>query len=529
MQYSLRIRPEATHSQPLRLVEPALTPWTARVAEATRPWVSNPLFLVALLLFVAIAARAAQFGNPVVQVDDEFYLLTGDRMLHGALPYVDIWDRKPVGLFLIYAAIRLLGGEGVLQYQIVATLFAAATAFVVARLARNVTGPHGAAAAAVVYILYLGVFGGEAGQSPVFYNLFVALGAWAMVGVARRPGYGLPHFALGLTAMLLIGIAMQVKYSAVFEGMFFGLALLWFGWKRDIRPAMLGVMAVAWILAALLPTLAAWASYAAIGHGDAFVQANFLSILDRGSDGFGIAIKRLSWLLVGLSPLLLAAGLGWSMARTADKDVRHFLEGWTIAAMVGVVVFGTYFDHYALPLLVPLCVFAATWFGDRDTGLVLSSGNAHWRVPAGIAMMVLITGMSLKVIDDNRRARGWGPQVEQMADYIRPQLRDCLYVFDGEPALYRMTGSCLPTRWPFPSHLNLKRESRAVGVGPLAEVQRIMARRPQFVVANTRPDRDLSPVTLAYMSGVLARDYVPAIEVPVGKRTRIVYRRRPGI
>ncbi|MBB4840231.1 4-amino-4-deoxy-L-arabinose transferase-like glycosyltransferase [Sphingomonas kyeonggiensis] len=519
---------DAPRHRPLRLVEPGHLPWTARVAAATRVWASNPALLAALLLVVAIAARAAQFGNPVVQVDDEFYLLTGDRMLHGALPYVDIWDRKPIGLFLIYAAIRLLGGEGVLAYQLVATLFAVATAFVIARIARNLAGPHGAAAAGVVYILYLGIFGGEGGQSPVFYNLFVALAAWAMTGIVRRPGFDWLGFAGGLGVMLLIGAAMQVKYTALFEGVFFGLALLWFAGQRGAGRGALVAMGAAWIAAALLPTLAAWGWYAAIGQGDAFVQANFLSILERSSDGTGIVLKRLGWMALLLAPLGIAAWLGRGMARPVSEDVRKLLDGWAIAAIGGVLLFGTFFDHYALPLVAPLCVLAAAWFGDGAAGLVLASGRTRWRIPAGVAMMALIATISLNIVNDNRRDRGWGPQVERMADYIRPQLRDCLYVFDGEPALYRLTGSCLPTRWPFPSHLSLTRESRAIGVDPMAEVKRIMAARPEFVVASTRPDRDLSPEVLDYMTGLLARDYAPALEVPVGSRSRIVYRRRAG-
>ena len=356
-----------------------------RLAAAARAWVDSPARLAALLLLVAVAARAAQFGNPVVQVDDEFYLLTGDRMLHGALPYVDIWDRKPIGLFLIYAGIRLLGGAGVLQYQIVATLFAVATALVVARIARNLSGPHGAAAAGGVYILYLGIFGGEGGQSPVFYNLFVALAAWTMIGLVRRPGFGTLAFGGGMVAMLLIGVAMQVKYTALFEGLFFGLALLWLGFKRGTGRGTLAAMALAWIGAALLPTLAAWAWYAAIGHGDAFVQANFLSILDRGSDGLGIALKRLAGMVFCLVPLALAAWLGRGMARPVSDDVRRLLDGWAIAAIAGVLLFGTYFDHYALPLIAPLCVLAAAWFGDGAAGLVLVSGRTRWRVPVRLA------------------------------------------------------------------------------------------------------------------------------------------------
>ena len=94
-----------------------------------------------LLLGAALLLRAASFGNPVIEGDEGFYLLVGDRMRHGLLPYVDVWDRKPVGLFLVYAAIRLLGGEGIWQYQLVATVFAAGTALLVSRIAIRFAPP----------------------------------------------------------------------------------------------------------------------------------------------------------------------------------------------------------------------------------------------------------------------------------------------------------------------------------------------------------------------------------------------------
>jgi hypothetical protein len=82
--------------------------------------------------------RAFTFGSPTIQIDEQFYLLVGDRMLHGALPFVDIWDRKPMGLFLLFAAIRLLGGEGIVQYQLVALLSVVATSVVIWRTARMI-------------------------------------------------------------------------------------------------------------------------------------------------------------------------------------------------------------------------------------------------------------------------------------------------------------------------------------------------------------------------------------------------------
>lgn len=122
------------------------------------------LIALAVLTVVAIAARARTFGNPVIGFDEQFYLLVGDRMLHGALPFVDLFDRKPIGLFLIYAAAKLLGGDGFAQYKLVASCFVVLTGLGVFPLARPRAGRSGALAAASTYVLWLNFMEGEAGR-----------------------------------------------------------------------------------------------------------------------------------------------------------------------------------------------------------------------------------------------------------------------------------------------------------------------------------------------------------------------------
>ena len=89
-----------------------------------------------ILLLAAIAVRAIAFGNPVVHVDEEFYFVTAQRMLEGAVPYVDIWDRKPIGLFLIYLPAAAFGVPlGIWVYQLMALTSVVLTAMLIARLA----------------------------------------------------------------------------------------------------------------------------------------------------------------------------------------------------------------------------------------------------------------------------------------------------------------------------------------------------------------------------------------------------------
>ena len=121
------------------------------------------LWSILALLAVAIVTRAAVFGNAAYSGDDQYYLLVGKAIDHGQLPYVDIWDRKPIGLFMIYAAIARLGGSGVEQYQLVAGLFAVATAWVVTRLASRIANRQGGLLAGVVYLATLVPFGGQGG------------------------------------------------------------------------------------------------------------------------------------------------------------------------------------------------------------------------------------------------------------------------------------------------------------------------------------------------------------------------------
>lgn len=136
------------------------------------------------LACAAVLLRFGLFGDPIAGLDEQFYLLVGDRMWHGELPYLDIWDRKPAGLFVLFAAIRLLPGNGVLAAQLVATAFAAATALLIAIFARKRVGWVPATMAGIFYLAALNTLWGDTTQTPVFYDLFVMAAACLTVRAA---------------------------------------------------------------------------------------------------------------------------------------------------------------------------------------------------------------------------------------------------------------------------------------------------------------------------------------------------------
>jgi hypothetical protein len=479
-------------------------------------WWATPV----LLLIVAFADRAALLGNPVIQVDEQFYLMAGDHLLHGSWPFVAIWDRKPIGLFLLYAGLRSLGGNGILAYQIAATMSVAATAFVVERMARKIAPAPGALAAGILYILCLPIMGGVGGQAPVFYNLPVAAAALIVMRLidpnddaARRRLMG--H---GFLVMLLIGVAIQIKYSAVFEGVFFGIVLMTLSFRqRSSILFTLGESAL-WAAVALLPTALAFVGYWLAGHGGDFVFANFWSIFLRSDDPPDQTIGRFWGIVAFTAPLTLAGCLAPFVAsRTYPRHRLAFALGWAVSACAAVVLFGSYFDHYALPLYAPLCLVAAPVLGDRRFG--------RW-VAALMIAAALIAG-ALNVRRDVRKRGSWDT-IAPMIAMIGQRPKGCVYIFDGDPIIYHLTQSCLLTRWPFPPHLANRRETNALGVDGVAETQRIVAQRPSWVITTRGPDSGLTNrADATIVNQALRERYKLVMEIPIGPRVRQLYRLEP--
>lgn len=472
-----------------------------------------PCVAAIVLILVAFASRAQTFGNPVLGYDEQFYLLVGDRMIHGAIPFVDIFDRKPIGLFLIYAGARLLGGEGTLQYQLVATLFAWSTSMLVWRFARRFSTEFGAIAAAAAYLIWLDFMEGEGGQAPVFFNLPM-IGAAMLVD--RLIGRRAITVGSGALPMLLVGLAIQIKYTALFEGIFFGFALLLKAWRDRADALRILALAVCWSGTALAPTIAAYLAYVAKGDGEAFLFANFVSMWGKLPDPAMTSIVGLLTIIAILAPLLALAAVAPPPSDPRQAASRWFVVQWLIAAIVGMVAMRSFSTpQYAMPVLVPAVLAAAPQLGKPGLGRRVS-----------LVFLAFAFAISQLVLAKLQSLKGRAAEAALIAHAAAPRV-GCLFVYDGYPALYRLTHSCVLSRFVFPGHLNMTNEgsAMALGVDPRREVQRIMALRPETVTMDDPPFERVNEKTYAIMQQELALHYRLAFAMRTGDRRRLVYKR----
>lgn len=431
-------------------------------------WPHDRRVQFALCLFIALLTRAPVFGDPNYLPDEQLFFTIGQRMHDGFLPYVGVWDRKGPGLFLVYYLIAGLS-RSVVAYQAIAALFAAATGYLVIRLASRFAPVAGAIIAGLLYIALLPLFAGGAGNAPVFYNLPMAAAALLVFRGAAQPRNDARSQRDEVLAMLLAGSAVTFKQTAVFEGIWLGCFALWSAWRQGAGPARLALRALVLALAGAAPMLAFAAAYLALGHFDAFWQAMVISNMRKAYLLGDDQARRLAIFALFLAPTLVPAVLSLTLLGRAMGIARWFLIGWLGAALVGFASVPNFIDHYALPLILPTSVAAAMALGWRR-GTVLT----------GLVVLAVLSAMPLQQLGQRATSRA---QMQALVGQIMgrdPAPR--LFVFEGPVFLYPLTGSYPPTPLIFPLHLFYAPERNTSQFDTAGEVRKVLAWRPTTIV-----------------------------------------------
>jgi len=455
---------------------------------------SNLAIVLALALFTFLV-RGAWIGDPNADVDEQLYSLIGNQMLHGAVPFVDLWDRKPWGLFALFAAFHAVGGPGSAAYQVAGALFTLAGAVMIFHLARAQADRMTAAAGAALYVVLGTINDAHSGNSEVFFiPLMIAMAV--LVRDTEHPR----ALARAAVAMLIGGIALQIKYTVIPLCLFFGLWALWGQWQRGMKLWRLMVLGAGFGVLGVLPTALVSAGYAMAGHWDEYVFANFISFFDRLPASTG----RVHPLM--LAYLGLQLSLSWLGIRAAQRIwpeglPRHYVFAclWLAAAVATAYLPATVYRHYLAALIPATALLALPLFHREPSDRI----NRAALLPT--AVFLLIVPYQYWVSHENRSA------TFRLAEAIAPQLDakagKCLLVFDGPTALYGLTNSCLPTKLIYPDHLNNALEMDALEMRQEDEVRRILANRPPVIVTADLP---LTPQNFAakdQVDAAIARDY----------------------
>ncbi len=479
---------------------------------------------------LALLLRLPALPQSVIDWDESFYLLMAREMLRGHPPYTVIWDNKPPGLFMLFALAQIAFGQTILAMRLLAVIAATATSFLLWLFGWRVLGSAAIGAlAALFYALFSTQNGGLASNAEIMFAPFTTAALLLLALRAGLPATILPQRRLAFFAAgLLLGLAIQIKSVA---GVDLLAALAWIGLAMLVsrragqptktRAALLaaGLM----ILGALLPLLAAAGYFALRGHWGEYVHANFTasSIYLRLAPPLTLPAVAAALLAQARGAPLLwltalaAAPLAWLIRRRHPRAALHLLAlgVWLAFTLAATLLSRRFYLHYFLQALPPLSLLAAAVIVQA---VRLDSALPRVRQAVLIGLIVAV-GLAQPAARPLRQSAEEAlallrrtPRTELLvytAGYLREHMApgDYLYVAEGDPILYYLTDARLPTRYLLPPLLN-DDLSPMIGVDPLAELERIMALRPRYVVLLEEYQRN--PTFLARLQSHLARNYV---------------------
>ncbi len=428
-----------------------------------RAWsasIERPLTQFLVLVLAAWLLRQSTFGHPNFFIDEAFYFAAGIEMSQGAVPFIDIWDRKPWGHFALFAGFAAISHNPAI-YQIAATVFAAATAFFITRFAASVAPAGAATASGLAYLLFLPIFSGAGGQSPVFYNAFIAASALLIWKGREGGGWQTP------LAMLLAGMAITIKTSAVFDGIALGLVAVWFCWQRHGSKTRVLERALFWAIIGAAPSLIIALGYWMSGYWTEFWQAMALSNLDK-SYGFASSWERALTMITRIAPLAFLAAASWPQWKGRRDGV--LVLAWLSAALAGLLAIPNFYAHYALPLLMPLCVLAAPFFA---------------RIPIGPVAIATLFVMSAWMSPPNLRNETRDAQTALARLAFAAESHGAergVFNYDGPLLLNAVTGTRPLSPLMFGPHLSHAPEADVSHLDTSDEVARVLALKPGVVV-----------------------------------------------
>jgi 4-amino-4-deoxy-L-arabinose transferase-like glycosyltransferase len=442
--------------------------------------------LLALILGGALVLRLAFIHVPLDR-DEGWYGYIGQELLRGSIPYRDVFDQKPPGVFYIYAAIVALFGSTVESVRLATAGYVLLTLFGVYRLARYCHGRNAALLAALLYGIYSSgpIVEGFGSNTEVFMVLPVVASSYfflhwldrdkpsllilsgclaALAGVIKT--VALPFYLLLLCFIVITRIRSNKGRSAI----------------RDVFLFLFPSALLLFVLYVYLSTNNAWDDffYWNITFNKQYGQAS-LAILESRLLGRGMQVSSEHLLLWVLA---LPTSIWLLSARRDSKNL--FLVLLILESFIGVAMPGKFWAHYFILMIAPLSIIAGI-------GLACLFQRRGWLLYCALPFLTAVFLYSVQLTykyylvysPEEVSATKFGNPVfvtsAKVAAYIKARTAPTDYIFQWgwEPEIYFLSNRRSPNKIITHTTISVSRET----VEALVEmVTSIVNKKPKYII-----------------------------------------------
>ncbi len=450
------------------------------------------------LVALSVLVRMPAFANAVIDWDETVYLVVGQDLARGHLPYARYWAMKPPLGFVFYATSVALFGNSIIALRAFGAVYIGVAAYLTYAAGRRLhsrTAGGGGAVALIAFATYIG-----SGKAVMMEHIALLPLAWLAFqvcgGKASAWQLGL---AISVCALIRTNLALLLP------------AAIWFHWQFETLPRKTPFALLNSTLrvtsAAALPVAGVVAIYWLAGHLQILYTVNvtFALMFMETNRLTPERALNLSYLLSWRNVLLAASALYstwlfWRRGHARDDALGPLLL-FAVCVFVSILLTGDKYSHYNIQFLP----FLTLPFGHALASLLHRRPYRAWIL---WFCLIVVGGTALQV---NRiadvaghvwRTHTWpgldGP-FYQAADYLKSHDIEGRFVFCPQnPILTFLTGSLLPTAVVNPNDYRFDSRLKVL-YGPdythLHLARDIFAKAPKFVIVWTagRPFPEIAP------------------------------------
>lgn len=331
---------------------------------------TNRFFCLIVIAAVTLIVRFP-FFFPEVDLDESTFILMGQEILDGYLPYDRYWDVKPPLLFGFFAALISIFGKTIPAVRLGGTLWLIAAAWLVHLLGEKIRNRRTGLIAALLLVLYttLSIDGGSTTSEMI---ALLPLSGAALLTLKNELDKR-DFFLIGL----LISTACMFRLNLAYLALLGNLLLLP---RRFVHSSASPVIRIgAYALGGAIPLALSFLPYLLAGKADLFFSSFFLASLRYADsqltviEAVGAYLERFlelpyfllnSFLLAGFCCGAIYLAFAWKSFSPELRRQLSILLFFVSATGVSILKTGEAYEHYLIQLL-PFASLVAAFFMDR--------------------------------------------------------------------------------------------------------------------------------------------------------------------
>ncbi len=269
-----------------------LKTWLFTLGQARQRTIAAFFFLLALLI------RFPFFFRDYIDRDESTFILLGQSLVDGHLPYIELWDLKPPLIYYFFGLLIYVFGKSFIAIRLAGTVLVALIAFLTYRIARPLSNSLIAILAGLLCLYLSSLFGSLQGVMSEHISTLIFMFALYLLFQSQQ------SWKIFLSG-LLFGLALMAKMNLAYAMVLLVMYYIW-QWSKSKSQEIPLYILIALSLGMLLGVGICAFPYVAIGESVLWIDAVFkapLAYADASRDSF---LKVLPLPLITILFLLIA-------------------------------------------------------------------------------------------------------------------------------------------------------------------------------------------------------------------------------